>query len=95
MVGKDSTKSQLKAVGALIKKAKEVVISTDADREGEMIARELLEHFNFRGSISRLWLSALDPESIKKSLSRIKRGEGPPASITRLWRAPRAIGWWA
>lgn len=75
VVGKDTTKSQLKAVGALIKKAKEVVISTDADREGEMIARELLEHFSFKGSVTRLWLSALDPESIKKSLSRVKRGE--------------------
>lgn len=72
---KDSTKSQLKAVGALIKRATEVVVATDADREGEMIARELLDHFKYSGAISRLWLSALDAESIRKGLARLKRGE--------------------
>ena len=83
---KDSTKAQLKAVTSLIKKAKEVVVATDADREGEMIARELLDHVGFQGNIRRLWLSALDPESIKKALDRIR----PGAETERLYHAALA-----
>ena len=66
---------QVKAIKGLLKEASEVVISTDADREGEMIAREVLDYCGYRGKISRLWLSALDPESIKKALQRLKKDE--------------------
>ncbi len=74
MVPKLSTKAQLKGVMDLLKKATEVVIATDADKEGEMIARELLNHCKYRGRITRLWLSALDPASVRKALDRIKPG---------------------
>jgi DNA topoisomerase-3 len=50
------------------------VIATDADREGEMIARELVEHCRYRGPIQRLWLSALDDASIRKALARLLPG---------------------
>ncbi|MFL7922388.1 DNA topoisomerase, partial [Escherichia coli] len=49
-------------------------IATDADREGEMIARELVEHCRYRGPIRRLWLSALDDASIRKALAALKPG---------------------
>ena len=71
---KANVKKQYNVVMALIKKASVVVISTDADREGEMIARELLDLARYKGNIQRLWLSALDAESIKKALSSIKDG---------------------
>jgi DNA topoisomerase-3 len=35
-----------------------VVIATDADHEGEVIARELLEYCRYSGAVRRLWLSA-------------------------------------
>jgi DNA topoisomerase-3 len=38
----ESKKRQLKITGNLLKKANEVIISTDGDREGEVIGRELL-----------------------------------------------------
>ncbi|NVL57627.1 DNA topoisomerase III, partial [Pseudomonas syringae pv. actinidiae] len=44
MLVKPRTASQFKAVKRLLGEAKELVIATDADREGEMIARELVEH---------------------------------------------------
>lgn len=72
---KKETKKQFNVVMQLIKKAQHVVIATDIDREGETIARELLELANFKGQISRLWLSALDGASIRKGLSNLKRGE--------------------
>ena len=44
MLVKPKTASQFKAVKRLLGEAQELVIATDADREGEMIARELVEH---------------------------------------------------
>ncbi|MCU7834495.1 MAG: DNA topoisomerase III [gamma proteobacterium symbiont of Taylorina sp.] len=71
---KQSTRKQLTILGKLLKRCHSVVIATDADREGETIARELLEYQKFSGSIRRLWLSALDPISIKRALNSIKNG---------------------
>ncbi len=68
------TSSQLKTVSACIRGASEVVIATDADREGETIAREMLDHCRYRGPVKRLWLRALDPESIKQALAKLLDG---------------------
>jgi DNA topoisomerase-3 len=71
---KPRTASQYKAVKRLLGEASELVIATDADREGEMIARELVEHCRYRGPIQRLWLSALDDASIRKALGGLREG---------------------
>ncbi|WP_090730170.1 DNA topoisomerase III [Azotobacter beijerinckii] len=74
MLVKPKTASQFKVVKRLLGEARELVIATDADREGEMIARELVEHCRYRGPIRRLWLSALDDASIRKALAALKPG---------------------
>ncbi|ROM77125.1 DNA topoisomerase III [Pseudomonas brassicacearum] len=74
MTVKPKTASQYKAVKRLLGEARELVIATDADREGEMIARELVEHCRYRGPIRRLWLSALDEASIRKALAALRPG---------------------
>ncbi|MCQ4347415.1 DNA topoisomerase III [Pseudomonas stutzeri] len=74
MLVKSKTASQFKAVKRLLGECAELVIATDADREGEMIARELVEHCRYRGPIQRLWLSALDDASIRKALRALKPG---------------------
>jgi DNA topoisomerase-3 len=74
MLVKPKTASQYKAVKRLLGEASELVIATDADREGEMIARELVEHCRYRGPIQRLWLSALDDASIRKALGGLRAG---------------------
>jgi len=66
---------QLKVVGQLLKESSEVVVATDADREGETIAREVLDRFGWKGPVLRLWLSALDEASIRKALSNLLPGE--------------------
>ena len=68
------TTKQLTVVKKLVKSATDVVIATDADREGEAIAREVLDFCHYKGNIERLWLSALDTASIKKALNAIKPG---------------------
>ncbi|MBS6114001.1 MAG: DNA topoisomerase III, partial [Citrobacter freundii] len=75
MVVKEQTKSQFTVISKLLKKASEVVIATDADREGEVIARELLEYCRYSGAVRRLWLSALDEASVKEALGNILPGE--------------------
>lgn len=72
-VKKEASK-QFKNIQQLLKKASSVVIATDADREGETIAREILELCRWHGTISRLWLSALDDSSIRKALDNILPG---------------------
>ena len=68
------TKSQFTVVKKCLAKASEVIIATDADREGEVIAREVLEYVNYTGPVRRLWLSALDEASIKKALGVLRAG---------------------
>jgi len=69
---KAATAAQLKIVQQLVAKAGELVIATDADREGEMIAREIIDLCGYRGPIQRLWLSALNDASIRKALGALK-----------------------
>ena len=68
------TSKQYKVIKELLKKETEVVIATDSDREGEMIAREILEREKYKGSVKRLWLHALDEASIKKGLNSLLDG---------------------
>ncbi|HEY3591492.1 MAG TPA: DNA topoisomerase III [Buttiauxella sp.] len=74
MTVKKDTEDQFKTIAKLLKQVDEVVIATDADREGEVIARELLDFCGWRGPVNRLWLSALDEQSIREGLSNIKPG---------------------
>lgn len=73
-VKKEAAK-QFGVIGKLLREANEVVVATDADREGEMIGREVLDAHGWRGPVSRLWLSALDDASIRKALAGILPGE--------------------
>ncbi|EER5393987.1 DNA topoisomerase III [Escherichia coli] len=75
MVVKDKVARQFNVIRRLLGKADEVVIATDADREGEIIARELLDYCGYTGVVRRLWLSALDESSIREALGRILPGE--------------------
>ena len=83
---KPSTATQLKIVRQCVGRATEIVIATDADREGEMIAREILDLCGYRGPIQRLWLSALNDVSIRKALGALK----PSAETLPLYYAALA-----
>ena len=74
MVVPADKKKQFNVIKKLLANATEVVIATDADREGEVIAREILDFVGYQGLVSRLWLSALDEASIRKGLDNLKSG---------------------
>ena len=66
---------QFKVIKGLLANAAEVVIATDADREGEVIAREILDYCGYRKKVSRFWTSGLDTQSVKKALATIMPGQ--------------------
>lgn len=68
-------RKQLRIIEQLLKQATSVVIATDADREGETIAREILAYCRWHGPVRRLWLSALDDTSIRHALASLLPGE--------------------
>ena len=69
---KPKTATQFKVVKALLAKTTHLVIATDADREGELIAREIIDLCGYRGPIERLWLSALNDASIRTALGKLR-----------------------
>lgn len=75
MVVKKDTADQFAVINKLLKQVDSVVIATDADREGEVIARELLDYCHFTGGVKRLWLSALDEASVRQALDNLLPGE--------------------
>lgn len=58
-------------IEAGIKGASEVVIATDAGREGEYIAWLILNQLEYRGPKTRFWTSGTDAASIRKALVAI------------------------
>ncbi|BDG86457.1 DNA topoisomerase III [Citrobacter koseri] len=75
VVVKKETQDQFKVIERLLRQVDDVVIATDADREGEVIARELLDYCRWEGPVQRLWLSALDELSIRAALQDLRPGQ--------------------
>ncbi len=83
-----SDRKQFNLVKHCLSQASEIVIATDADREGETIAREILERCRWKGPIQRLWLSALDETSIRKGSNALLPGDKTaPLYLAGLGRA--------
>lgn len=53
----------------------EIVIATDAGREGELVARWIIEKANVRKPIKRLWISSVTDKAIKEGFSKLKDGK--------------------
>ena len=52
----------------------EVVIATDAGREGELVARWILEKAHIKKPIKRLWISSSTDKAIKEGFAKLKDG---------------------
>lgn len=51
----------------------EIIIATDADREGEAIARNIIKESGFNGKVRRAWLAAgLDKKSLTTAMANLK-----------------------
>lgn len=52
----------------------EVIIATDAGREGELVARLILEKAGNKKPAKRLWISSVTDKAIKEGFSKLKDG---------------------
>ena len=66
---------QFAVLAGLLKRASEIVHAGDGDREGQLLVEEVLVEAGWRGKTLRLWLSALDDESVKLAWAKLKSNE--------------------
>jgi DNA topoisomerase-3 len=52
-----------------------IVNACDAGREGELIFREIVEHFGSTKPIRRLWLQSMTEDAIREGFARLRPGE--------------------
>lgn len=71
------TGKQFQAVKAQLarKDVKDIVIATDAGREGELVARWILEKAHVKKPLKRLWISSVTDKAIQEGFKRLKDGK--------------------
>lgn len=57
------------------KDVNQIIIATDAGREGELVARWIIEKANVRKPIKRLWISSVTDKAIKDGFNNLKDGK--------------------
>ncbi len=70
------TSHQLKAISQLAKRAdlERLVIATDAGREGELVARWIMELIHWKKPFDRLWISSQTDKAIREGFAALKPG---------------------
>ncbi|RPK18574.1 DNA topoisomerase III [Paenibacillus xylanexedens] len=81
------TNHQYKAVQQLMKRQDvgELVIATDAAREGELLARWIMQMAGWKKSFKRLWISSQTDKAIKDGFASLK----PGSQFDRLYESAR------
>lgn len=71
------TTKQFHAVKAQLtrKDVDTIIIATDAGREGELVARWIIEQAKVKKKIQRLWISSVTDQAIKQGFARLKDGK--------------------
>ena len=71
------TSKQFHAVKAVLnrKDVTEIVIATDAGREGELVARWIIEKAHVHKPIKRLWISSVTDKAINEGFKKLKNGK--------------------
>ena len=82
------SRRQYNAVSALMKRGDvtELVIATDAGREGELVARWIMLKAGWKGPAKRLWISSQTDRAIKEGFQNLK----PAAEYDNLFRSAQA-----
>ncbi|MDR6941195.1 DNA topoisomerase 3 [Mucilaginibacter pocheonensis] len=69
-----SVKKQLDTIKALFDEATEIIVATDAGREGELIFRYIYYYLKCKKPFKRLWISSQTDEAIKDGFRNLKPG---------------------
>ena len=72
----EQTKDQFEVVRKILTspRVSRIVCATDAGREGELIFRYIYEATGSRKPVSRLWISSLTPDAIRKGFDKLRPG---------------------
>jgi DNA topoisomerase-3 len=67
---------QFRAISQLAKRndIKDLIIATDAGREGELVARWIMEMVKWKKPFARLWISSQTDKAIKEGFANVKPG---------------------
>jgi DNA topoisomerase-3 len=71
---KPDVAKQINVIKTLFNEADEIIVATDAGREGELIFRYLYYYLECKKPFRRLWISSLTDEAIKKGFDELKPG---------------------
>ncbi|NHA04133.1 DNA topoisomerase III [Mucilaginibacter sp. HC2] len=74
IVDDPSVKKQLDTIKALFDEATEIIVATDAGREGELIFRYIYYYLKCKKPFKRLWISSQTDEAIKEGFRNLKPG---------------------
>ncbi|WP_430534907.1 DNA topoisomerase III [Listeria rocourtiae] len=71
------TRKQYETVKSLMmrKDVDSIVIATDAGREGELVARWIIDYAKVRKPIKRLWISSVTDKAIREGFNRLQPGK--------------------
>src|SRR5690606_33670068 len=65
---------QLNVIRSLINQAEEIIVATDAGREGELIFRNIYHFIGVQVPFRRLWISSQTDKAIKEGFANLKAG---------------------
>jgi DNA topoisomerase-3 len=65
---------QLKVIKELFSRANEIIVATDAGREGELIFRYIYNYVGCRTPFQRLWISSLTDRAIREGFQTLRPG---------------------
>lgn len=65
---------QLNTIKRLLDEAEEIIVATDAGREGELIFRNIYYFLNSKVPFKRLWISSQTDKAIKEGFANLKEG---------------------
>ena len=66
--------SQIKIISRLFKDSEQIIVATDAGREGELIFRYLYHYTGCTTPFVRLWISSLTDKAIREGLRNLEEG---------------------
>ena len=66
---------QIKTVARLFKESEQIIVATDAGREGELIFRYLYHYTGCTTPFVRLWISSLTDKAIREGLRNLEAGD--------------------
>lgn len=74
MVEDPGVRKQLNIIQTLFEEATEIIVATDAGREGELIFRYIYYYLKCKKPFKRLWISSQTDEAIKEGFRNLKPG---------------------